>query len=66
MGRASSAKGGTCPAPISLSGFKSACVTSCHGDRDCDKAEEKCCDNGCGSVCTAPYDVRSKCLHGSL
>ncbi|KAK7090529.1 anosmin-1-like [Littorina saxatilis] len=57
VGRASSAKGGTCPAPVSLTGFQSACVASCHGDRDCTKAEEKCCSNDCGSVCTAPYDL---------
>lgn len=63
VGRASSAKGGTCPAPVSLTGFQSACVASCHGDRDCTKAEEKCCSNDCGSVCTAPYDLDSESRH---
>ncbi|KAL8620788.1 hypothetical protein ACOMHN_043831 [Nucella lapillus] len=57
VGRASSARGGTCPAPPSLDGFQSACITSCRRDGDCGRAEEKCCSNNCGAVCTRPYDV---------
>uniref|UniRef100_A0A8C1WA59 WAP domain-containing protein n=1 Tax=Cyprinus carpio TaxID=7962 RepID=A0A8C1WA59_CYPCA len=47
-------KPGECP-PQS-SGMKS-CTTSCKSDSNCPN-NEKCCSNGCGHYCTAPYTVK--------
>uniref|UniRef100_A0A671QN88 WAP domain-containing protein n=1 Tax=Sinocyclocheilus anshuiensis TaxID=1608454 RepID=A0A671QN88_9TELE len=49
-----SATPGECP-PQS-SGIKS-CTTSCNSDSNCPN-NEKCCSNGCGRYCTAPYKVK--------
>uniref|UniRef100_A0A673LGB5 WAP domain-containing protein n=1 Tax=Sinocyclocheilus rhinocerous TaxID=307959 RepID=A0A673LGB5_9TELE len=45
------AKPGKCP-PRS-SGNRS-CTSSCKSDSNCPN-NEKCCSNGCGRYCTAPY-----------
>uniref|UniRef100_A0A671QN71 WAP domain-containing protein n=1 Tax=Sinocyclocheilus anshuiensis TaxID=1608454 RepID=A0A671QN71_9TELE len=52
---------GECP-PQS-SGIKS-CTTSCNSDSNCPN-NEKCCSNGCGRYCTAPYKgvFESSCFH---
>uniref|UniRef100_A0A8C2HE62 WAP domain-containing protein n=1 Tax=Cyprinus carpio TaxID=7962 RepID=A0A8C2HE62_CYPCA len=48
------AKPGKCP-PRS-SGNRS-CTSSCKNDSNCPN-NEKCCSNGCGLYCTAPYTVK--------
>ncbi|KTG34304.1 hypothetical protein cypCar_00035302 [Cyprinus carpio] len=45
---------GKCP-PRS-SGNRS-CTSSCKNDSNCPN-NEKCCSNGCGLYCTAPYTVK--------
>uniref|UniRef100_A0A8C2KAH8 WAP domain-containing protein n=1 Tax=Cyprinus carpio TaxID=7962 RepID=A0A8C2KAH8_CYPCA len=52
--RKNTVKPGECP-PQS-SGMKS-CTTSCKSDSNCPN-NEKCCSNGCGHYCTAPYTVK--------
>ncbi len=44
-------KPGVCPRK--KPGF-GVCVESCLNDSDCPN-EEKCCSNGCGHQCMAPY-----------
>ncbi len=56
------AKPGECPPQTS--GRKS-CTSSCKSDSDCTK-NEKCCSNGCGSYCTAPYTGICVVVFGSL
>uniref|UniRef100_A0A671SFZ2 WAP domain-containing protein n=1 Tax=Sinocyclocheilus anshuiensis TaxID=1608454 RepID=A0A671SFZ2_9TELE len=46
-----SAKPGECPPEKPVGG---SCARSCTGDSDCPD-NEKCCSNGCGHRCTAPY-----------
>lgn len=46
-----SAKPGVCPRRRWSSGL---CAELCSDDSDC-PSEEKCCHNGCGHQCTAPY-----------
>uniref|UniRef100_A0A672MF30 WAP domain-containing protein n=1 Tax=Sinocyclocheilus grahami TaxID=75366 RepID=A0A672MF30_SINGR len=48
-------KPGECP-PQSF-GIKS-CNTSCNSDSNCPN-NKKCCSNGCGHYCTAPYKVKA-------
>uniref|UniRef100_A0A8C1LMN8 WAP domain-containing protein n=1 Tax=Cyprinus carpio TaxID=7962 RepID=A0A8C1LMN8_CYPCA len=48
------AKPGRCPPQSSGSKL---CTSSCKNDSNCPK-NEKCCRNGCGSYCTAPYRVK--------
>uniref|UniRef100_A0A673M1J0 WAP domain-containing protein n=1 Tax=Sinocyclocheilus rhinocerous TaxID=307959 RepID=A0A673M1J0_9TELE len=45
------AKPGKCP-PQSLG--RRSCTRSCESDSNCPN-NEKCCSNGCGRYCTAPY-----------
>uniref|UniRef100_A0A8C1Y952 WAP domain-containing protein n=1 Tax=Cyprinus carpio TaxID=7962 RepID=A0A8C1Y952_CYPCA len=47
-------KPGRCPPQSSGSKL---CTSSCKNDSNCPK-NEKCCRNGCGSYCTAPYRVK--------
>ncbi|XP_059402102.1 WAP four-disulfide core domain protein 5-like [Carassius carassius] len=47
------AKPGECPPQTSGSLFNG----SCNGDSDCPN-DEKCCGNGSGNYCTAPYTVK--------
>uniref|UniRef100_A0A8C1S1T2 WAP domain-containing protein n=1 Tax=Cyprinus carpio TaxID=7962 RepID=A0A8C1S1T2_CYPCA len=51
------AKPGKCP-PRS-SGNRS-CTSSCKNDSNCPN-NEKCCSNGCGLYCTAPYTGKTCC-----
>uniref|UniRef100_A0A8C1BN24 WAP domain-containing protein n=1 Tax=Cyprinus carpio carpio TaxID=630221 RepID=A0A8C1BN24_CYPCA len=46
-------KPGECPPQTS----GTLCTTSCNSDSNCPD-NEKCCSNGCGSYCTAPYTVK--------
>ncbi|XP_016379716.1 WAP four-disulfide core domain protein 18-like, partial [Sinocyclocheilus rhinocerous] len=48
------AKPGKCP-PQSLG--RRSCTRSCESDSNCPN-NEKCCSNGCGRYCTAPYTVK--------
>ncbi|XP_056106519.1 transcriptional regulatory protein AlgP-like [Rhinichthys klamathensis goyatoka] len=49
------AKQGQCPSTKSGGGN---CAELCSYDRDCPN-NEKCCSNGCGRQCMAPYTVKS-------
>ncbi|KTG44367.1 hypothetical protein cypCar_00047258, partial [Cyprinus carpio] len=49
------AKPGKCP-PRS-SGTRSCTSSPCKNDSNCPN-NEKCCSNGCGLYCTAPYTVK--------
>ncbi|KAF7651463.1 hypothetical protein LDENG_00110720 [Lucifuga dentata] len=49
----SSAKPGVCPP----SGGVGVCVEYCFDDSSC-PSDEKCCSNGCGHQCMAPYTVK--------
>uniref|UniRef100_A0A8C1YDH4 WAP domain-containing protein n=1 Tax=Cyprinus carpio TaxID=7962 RepID=A0A8C1YDH4_CYPCA len=44
------AKPGECPPQTS----GSSCTVSCNSDSNCPN-NEKCCSNGCGRYCTAPF-----------
>uniref|UniRef100_G3NV00 WAP four-disulfide core domain 2 n=1 Tax=Gasterosteus aculeatus aculeatus TaxID=481459 RepID=G3NV00_GASAC len=48
------AKPGVCPRRHWGSG---PCAEFCSNDSDC-PSDEKCCHNGCGHECTAPYEVK--------
>uniref|UniRef100_A0AAQ4RSQ4 WAP four-disulfide core domain 2 n=1 Tax=Gasterosteus aculeatus aculeatus TaxID=481459 RepID=A0AAQ4RSQ4_GASAC len=45
---------GVCPLSHRLFGL---CVELCSNDSVCPD-DQKCCSNGCGHVCTAPYKVK--------
>ena len=47
-------KPGQCPAPV-LTEF-SVCEVECDYDHDC-AGEAKCCDTGCGKLCTLPGEA---------
>ncbi|XP_077081813.1 antileukoproteinase-like isoform X2 [Siphateles boraxobius] len=47
-------KPGVCPNKTLEVGMVGACVESCSHDSDCPN-DEKCCSNGCGHQCSAPY-----------
>ncbi|CAF0733401.1 unnamed protein product [Brachionus calyciflorus] len=44
---------GQCPIPTGPGG----CINGCESDDDCPIKSQKCCSNGCGSVCTDPVTV---------
>uniref|UniRef100_A0A673MTE1 WAP domain-containing protein n=1 Tax=Sinocyclocheilus rhinocerous TaxID=307959 RepID=A0A673MTE1_9TELE len=44
-------KPGQCPPQSS---GRRSCISSCKSDSNCPN-NEKCCSNGCGRYCTAPY-----------
>uniref|UniRef100_A0A671KF19 WAP domain-containing protein n=1 Tax=Sinocyclocheilus anshuiensis TaxID=1608454 RepID=A0A671KF19_9TELE len=48
------AKPGKCPPRSSRNRL---CTSSCRSDSNCPN-NEKCCSNGCGRYCTAPYTVK--------
>ncbi|XP_008273955.1 WAP four-disulfide core domain protein 3 [Stegastes partitus] len=48
------AKPGVCPRRLWGVGL---CAEFCSSDRDCPD-DEKCCHNGCGHQCMAPYTVK--------
>uniref|UniRef100_A0A673GY65 WAP four-disulfide core domain 2 n=1 Tax=Sinocyclocheilus rhinocerous TaxID=307959 RepID=A0A673GY65_9TELE len=48
------AKPGRCPPQSS---GRRLCTSSCKSDSNCPN-NEKCCSNGCGRYCTAPYTVK--------
>uniref|UniRef100_A0A672JZ84 WAP domain-containing protein n=1 Tax=Sinocyclocheilus grahami TaxID=75366 RepID=A0A672JZ84_SINGR len=48
------ARPGECPP---LSSVRRLCTWSCTSDFNCPN-NEKCCSNGCGRYCTAPYTVK--------
>uniref|UniRef100_A0A8C2BZI9 WAP domain-containing protein n=1 Tax=Cyprinus carpio TaxID=7962 RepID=A0A8C2BZI9_CYPCA len=50
-------KPGECPSQTS----GTLCTTSCNSDSNCPD-NEKCCSNGCGSYCTAPYTGIGHCF----
>uniref|UniRef100_A0A9J7XMS5 WAP domain-containing protein n=1 Tax=Cyprinus carpio carpio TaxID=630221 RepID=A0A9J7XMS5_CYPCA len=52
--RLNPAKPGKCPPRSSGNG---SCTSSCKNDSNCPN-NEKCCSNGCGLYCTAPYTVK--------
>jgi len=47
-------KPGVCPSDVSSVRAAGLCVEECSHDRQCPN-DEKCCSNGCGHQCTAPY-----------
>uniref|UniRef100_A0A8C1PBY4 WAP domain-containing protein n=1 Tax=Cyprinus carpio TaxID=7962 RepID=A0A8C1PBY4_CYPCA len=51
--RVSTKKPGSCPKPVGAG----VCAEMCSGDSSCPK-KQKCCSNGCGHQCMAPYQEK--------